>query len=245
MLSDLWTIVWKEWREYLMQRGSVRGTIMSNLLMLAVFGVVLPLQSGPGWVQSAASMVAWAWVPLFLATGMVADSFAGERERHTLETLLASRISDRAILFGKISAAIAYSVIMIVVLLALGLVTTNLTNAGKGLLLYPLANVAAALAFGLLGSTLVAALGVLISLRAATVRQAAQTLSIGIVVVIWVPVLALSAMPPDLLQKAQSFAATLDVRTLGLLVVLALVTVDAFLLAIAMARFQRARLILD
>jgi len=32
-----------------------------------------------------------------------------ERERHTLETLLASRLSDRAILFGKNGAAIGYS----------------------------------------------------------------------------------------------------------------------------------------
>jgi ABC-type Na+ efflux pump permease subunit len=35
---------------------------------------------------------------------MITDSIAGERERQTLETLLASRLPDRAILLGKVAA---------------------------------------------------------------------------------------------------------------------------------------------
>ena len=37
---------------------------------------------------------------------MIADGIPGERERHTLETLLASRLSDRSILLGKVMAAV-------------------------------------------------------------------------------------------------------------------------------------------
>ena len=37
--------------------------------------------------------VMWMWFSLLLVINVVADSFAGERERHTLETLLASRLS--------------------------------------------------------------------------------------------------------------------------------------------------------
>jgi ABC-2 type transport system permease protein len=37
------------------------------------------------------------------------DAIAGERERHTLETLLASRISDRAILLGKVIVTTGYA----------------------------------------------------------------------------------------------------------------------------------------
>ena len=73
--------------------------------MIAVFGVFLPLQNGASWVTSPITMVYWAWMPLMLVTGVIADSFAGERERHTLETLLASRLPDRAILLGKVAAA--------------------------------------------------------------------------------------------------------------------------------------------
>ena len=38
----------------------------------------------------------------------VPDPLPRERERHTLETLLASRLSDRAILLGKIGAAVGF-----------------------------------------------------------------------------------------------------------------------------------------
>ena len=42
-----------------------------------------------------------------MVSSLVADSFAGERERHTLETLLASRLPDRAILAGKLLVPVA------------------------------------------------------------------------------------------------------------------------------------------
>lgn len=48
------------------------------------------------------------YFPLVLTLTMVADSFAGERERHALETLLASRLSDRAILLGEAAALTSY-----------------------------------------------------------------------------------------------------------------------------------------
>jgi ABC-2 type transport system permease protein len=245
MMSDIWTIMWKEWKEYLVQRGGIRQTIMSNLLLVLVFGVFLPLQTGRDWITSPASMIAWDWLPLFLATGMIADSFAGERERHTLETLLASRMSDRAILLGKIAAAVAYAVLVIVVLMTIGLITINLTTWNGHLLLYPAAIIAGLLAFGLLGSALVSALGVLISLRAATVRQAAQTLSIGIVLLVWVPVLAFTFLPTDVTRSLEASLSSLNITTIALLFVIILVIVDTLLLLLAVARFQRARLILD
>jgi len=60
--------------------------------------------------------------------------------------------------------------------LILGVVAVNLANRQGGLLLYPLPVVLAMGVLGLLGAVFVAAVGVLISLRAATVRQAQQTL---------------------------------------------------------------------
>ena len=59
---------------------------------------------------------------------MIADSFAGERERHTLETLLASRLSDRAILFGKIAACIAYGWLMAMLCVLVGTITENVSH---------------------------------------------------------------------------------------------------------------------
>jgi len=75
---------------------------------LAILGIYLPWQNGPEWARTPLLPAALSWLPLLLVGALVADSFAGERERKTLETLLASRLSDRAILLGKIAALVSY-----------------------------------------------------------------------------------------------------------------------------------------
>ena len=245
MFADILTVTWKELKEFAMQRGSVRATLTSVLLMMVVFGVFLPLQSGRAWVESPVSLVAWAWMPLFLVTSMIADSFAGERERHTLETLLASRLSDRAILLGKVLAGITYSLSMTVVLLVVGLVTVNVSDWTGTLVLYPLATLVGFLIFGTLGAALVAGIGVLVSLRAATVRQAAQSLSIGILLLVWIPVLSISLFPEDMKNRLLPALLELDGRLVVIALLAALFLVDVVVLALALSRFQRNRLILD
>lgn len=104
MIADFMTVMWKERKEVL-EQGGARGR-MGLVIIVGAFGVFLPLQMGRARVESPVALVYWAWVPLFLVISVVADSFAGERERHTLESLLAARLSDRTILFGKAGAAI-------------------------------------------------------------------------------------------------------------------------------------------
>ena len=55
----------------------------------------------------------------------------GERDRHTLEILLARHLSDRSILLGKVVAAISYGWGLSMFCLMLGLITVNLVH-GKG-----------------------------------------------------------------------------------------------------------------
>ena len=139
MIGDVLTVVWKEWRELLQVGGTVRGGRLSLVILVAVFGVFLPLQSGAEWVQSPVTVFYWGWVPLMLVGSAVADSFAGERERHTLETLLASRLPDSAILLGKMAAAISYGWGLVLVMLALSLVTVNVAARTGPWLLFPVA----------------------------------------------------------------------------------------------------------
>src|SRR5579884_3470014 len=108
MLLDLQTMLWKEWREYLPRAGARRGNLLGLLMFPLIFGVLLPSRQGAGWLTSSAVLYLAAIVPNAAVAGIIADAFAGERERHTLETLLASRLPDRAILFGKLIAAVAY-----------------------------------------------------------------------------------------------------------------------------------------
>jgi len=244
-MADVLTVAWKEWRELLHLGGSFRGGRLSLVILLGVFGVFLPLQAGAEWVQSPATIFYWGWVPLMLVAGAIADSFAGERERHTLETLLASRLPDRAILLGKVLAAMSYGWGLVIAMLALSLVTVNLTVRTGPLLVFPLRFVVGAPLLALLGAGLAATAGVLVSLRSATVRQAAQTLNVGILLLIFVPALVVQALPEA--WKAQAGAWVRSVGVDGVLWVTAasLALIDAGLLAAALARFRRARLILD
>jgi ABC-2 type transport system permease protein len=245
MVTDLWTVVWKEWKEFFIMRGGMRGGTLGLLVFIAVFSIYLPLQTGPAWVQSPMLLVYWAWVPLFLVTSVIADSFAGERERRTLATLLASRISDRAILFGKVAAGVAYGWGFTLINLFLGLAMVNLVYGHGRLLLYPPAVGLGVLGLSLLGATLAASAGVLVSLRAATVKHAQQTLSFAIMLVLFVPILGLQALP-DAWQGRVALAITnAGAMRLVLYVMAVLALVDAALLAAARARFKRARLILD
>jgi ABC-2 type transport system permease protein len=245
MMADVWTVMWKEWKEIFLQRGSLRGGAWNLLLMIGVFGVFLPLQTGRAWVESPLGLIYWAWVPLFLVTTVVADSFAGERERHTLETLLASRLSDRAILLGKVGASVGYGWGLTMVAMLIGLVTVNLAHGHGELLLYPAAIFLSIVLLSLLASGLVAAAGVLVSLRAATVRQAAQTMSIAIMLLLFVPVFGVQALPVEWKVRLAQAVMGADVEQIVLIAAAVLIVLDIGLLAAAMARFQRARLILD
>ncbi|MGB9897375.1 ABC transporter permease, partial [Thermanaerothrix sp.] len=173
MWHDLQTMIWKEWKELFTSRSTGRGTLLSTLIILFVLGVFMPLQVGEEWFTQPLTVVVWAWMPIFLTLGMVTDSFAGERERHTLETLLATRLPDLAILLGKILSAVLYGWGIAILSLLLAALTLNLSLKG-GPYFYAPEFFAAALGFSLLSTVLFAALGVLSSLRAATARQAYQ-----------------------------------------------------------------------
>ena len=244
-MADVFTVAWKEWRELLQLGGSHRGGRFSLVILIGVFGVFLPLQAGADWVQSPATVFYWGWVPLMLVGSAVADSFAGERERHTLETLLASRLPDSAILLGKMFAAVTYGWGLVLIMLVLSLVTVNLSARTGPLLVFPWRFAVGAPLLALLGSGLAATAGVLVSLRAPTVRQAAQTLNVGVLLLIFVPVLGLQALPDS--WKAQLAARANAIGVDGLLWVSAglLALLDLSLLAAAFARFRRSRLVLD
>jgi hypothetical protein len=118
MLGDIWTVMWKERKGLLRIRGSRTRALLTLLVPVLMIAMVAPLQLGREWVDGAWSLVGAFLIPMILIGITIPESFAGERERHTLETLLASRLPDRAILFGKVGLAVAYGWIM--TLLALG-----------------------------------------------------------------------------------------------------------------------------
>ena len=244
MIADILTVSWKELREMLMF-GDTRGrNKLSLLVILLVFGVVIPLQSGRDWVTSPISAMVWAWMPYMWVYSVVADSFAGERERHTLEALLATRLSDHAILFGKLLAALAYGFALTWAILLVSLVTINVAIHGSGLLFFSPLMTIGALVFSILVSGLAASIGVLVSLRASSVRQAQQWMSFGMLI-LFLPFMFIQFIPRVWLESFGAVVMNANPVQIAIWVAVALLVIQSILLAFAMRLFQRSKLILD
>ncbi len=244
MISDIMTILWKELKEILYQRGRLRGGWVGLLIIVGVFGIFMPLQSGPGWIESPLPLILWSWVPFVLVGSVIADSFAGERERHTLETLLASRLSDRTILFGKILSAIVYGWSLALACALLSLVTINVAYGKGHILWYPPLTAVAIPVFSLLIAATASGLGVLISLRSASVRQAQQTFSLAYFL-LFVPILVLPVLPDNIKGVLLNWLVNANFTQIGIALVLVLILVNIGLIAMAIMRFKRNQLILD
>ncbi len=252
MIGDIGTMMWKEFREYFAgpgAGGSGRGrSVVGVLLIIGLVSILLPLQLGHALFTSAAPVIVdGLFLPFLILESVIVDSFAGERERHTLETLLASRLSDRAILFGKFGAAVAYGWAVGLVAALLQAVVANISqkdaSAGSGLAFYPGASVFAIVVLALLMSLLAASVGCLVSLRASSTRQAQLNLTFAFLLFVIGPIIIIQFLPS---QMQANILAALNAANPGQVFVIfavALLVLATGLLLLALARFQRARLI--
>ncbi len=242
-MGGVLTVLWKEVKELKTLQGTRLG-ITRLAIVMGLIGVVFPLQNGPEWLTSPASMLVCGWISLFLTATIIADTFAGERERHTLETLLAMPLADGAILAGKVLTGVLYG-------WSLGLGTyvlaiLALSSAGHhGLLVPPAFYSLGTVLFSALGAWLAAGIGVLVSLRAPTVRQAYQTLNISFLLLILVPSFGIPLLPLEVRRAAASKLAAVGAGPLLALALSTLFLVDAALMVAASRRFRRHRLIAD
>jgi len=236
-MSDILTMVWKESKDVLFQGGW--RSLIRPLFVIGVMGIYLPLQFGSQWVAlTPLGMLLLLWIPFFLVISFIGDAIAGERERHTLETLLASRMSDRAILLGKVVATVLYAWSMSILSLLLGLVLVDLFRTQGNWMFYPLGLFVVALVLSLLAAVLATSAGVLVSLKVATVRQAQQILSVSTIVFVFGVTFLLRALPANLFSS-------LNYAQFLLIVIAFLAVLDAILLGISLVSFQRSRLILN
>lgn len=246
MSADFMTILWKEWKEILLQRSAGGGGARQPLFMVLIFGVLVPLRMGSQRFFGPEPIMLLTFFSAAATSVVVADAFAGERERHTLETLLASRLSDRAILLGKIAACIGYGWVIAIASLLLGTITVNVANWHGQILMF---HEAASWLLLLLGPPLVgaavASAGVFVSLHAATVRQAQQTLGIVLAVVVVGFTFGFGALPAAWKARLMQMLLGWPLTELAFLGAGVFLAVDTALVLAAMARFQRAKLVLD
>lgn len=235
-MNDIRTIIWKEAKDLLFQGGW--KALIRPVLLIGILGVYIPLQTGLQWLElSPIGMLVVLWIPFFVLITFMGDVIAGERERHTLETLLASRISDRAILLGKVIATVLYAWGMALVGLLIGLILVNVVKGhGSWVFYHPLDVFLEVLVLSLLSNILGASAGALISLHSATARQAQQILGIGTLLFLFGGVLVLQILPA-------SFVSSLSYSQFLLLAIAVIAGLDVILLGASLASFRRSRLI--
>ncbi len=73
MLTDILTIIRKEFKEIFLMRGSLRGGIGNMLILVAIIGVLMPMMQGQKWLSSPVGALLWSWMPIFSAMGIVTD----------------------------------------------------------------------------------------------------------------------------------------------------------------------------
>jgi ABC-2 type transport system permease protein len=246
MIQDIRTVIRHEWRGFFRYGESRRSGWLrwGALLFLAT---MIARTLGPEFGASWTTVLAVTFIAVIFIPAVVADSFAGERERHTLETLLASRISDAALLLGKYIANALYGWVAALGVMALGVTVAYLRFAGLGAFQARPSVLAAAALISLLGAGIITGVGVLVSLRAPTVRRATESLAIILIVLSVLPALLAELPMPRWVDALVEAAPALPSGEHGIRVFLGvttlLLTLNALLLTIALARFRRARLI--
>ena len=245
MRKDILTVNWKESKSLLRYSDNRWKGIAILVTPIVLFGILIPIQFREGWLTSGWSLGIAFFTPLLLIASTIAESFAGERERHTLETLLASRLPDRAILFGKLLTSVIFGWGMTILLLFVSLIVVNLLDGKSGFQNYQPNILWMSILASLLMAGFVSSLGIVISLRSPTVQAASQS----IMLMLFMPLMLLQAVVfllPTLLPRAtvSAMAKQLNFTSIILVILVVLLLVDIVLFLGAMSRFQRSKLIL-
>jgi len=246
MGADFSVVFWKEWKEIVLERSAGGAGSYRPLIVIGMLGIFVPLRMGPERFFNPLQLLVYSFFSAVVVTAVIADSFAGERERHTLETLLATRLSDRSILFGKIAASIVYGWLISMLCVVAGVVTVNVTHWEGHVLLYHDPASWLTLVLGPpLTAGFVATAGVLVSLRASTVRHAQQTLMVGFLVLFLGLFFGLTQLPAEWKAWFSGILVSWSAAALVLAAAGVVLAADLALLVAGMARFQRAKLVLD
>lgn len=243
MIEDLWTVAWKEWRSVI--GGRARRQVLLTGGMLAFWAVLFPLQMGSDWISDPIPVgMLGVVLPMVMVGIIVPDAIAGERERHTLGTLLASRLPDRAILYGKLGFAVTLGWLGTPAILAIALVVVNVANPGQGLLFYDAGVLIGVLTLSLVLAVLTGGIGIFASLRARTAQEAQQLTVFGVMLPFMLATgVAVAFLQGGVARSVLAWLETSDAMVAGLAVVAAFVVLDALVLWAADRRFRRSRLI--
>jgi ABC-2 type transport system permease protein len=214
-MSAIAALVKKELLEIVGDPYSRRGGFIQAGVMTLVLGVLIPASTAALWqAASPAAIAYYALFPGVLAAAIAADAFAGERERRTLETLLATPLAESTILIGKVFAAVIWALTIAVLALVVG---TVVVNASAGPFVPSPLLVLGALGASLASGTFMAATATVVSMLIPAARPAQQVASLGSMVIVGGGFAAWKAMGLALVWT-NAFLAEGAVLTAGLVV---------------------------
>jgi len=116
----------------------------------------------------------------------------------------------------------------------ISLVSVNIIHWQGHVVMFPASTAIGVPVFSLLTSLLAASAGVLISLRAPTARQAAQMLSIAVMLVLFVPVFGIQALPDDVKAGLAASATRINPLIAAGALVAVLLIVDGVLISLGL-----------
>jgi ABC-2 type transport system permease protein len=169
--NQITAVVWKEWHEIFRLDQGARP-ILFRLTIAGAFIVAFAWRKGADFGRDASSILLLMEFTILPTLPLPPDAFAGERERHTLETLLASSIHDWAIYFGKFFAILGIGVGFAVLACIIDVLVIAVRFSGWRLTDLSPAVLASGLALGALSAAIVVGFGILISMHSRTVRSA-------------------------------------------------------------------------
>ncbi|HLE47967.1 MAG TPA: ABC transporter permease subunit [Candidatus Thermoplasmatota archaeon] len=171
-------VIWREYREYLQAEGKEKASIVASILVPILLPLLFAFLFRDYWRSTITTLSFGVFASMSVVMGFVPYSMAGERERHTLETLLTTRLTGRNIYWGKFIATTTFAVGVGAASTLTGVLVLTALFAGAW------ANVGLAL-LGWIGAILVsvpvamlgASFGLFVSARATTTQQAATKTS--------------------------------------------------------------------
>lgn len=245
-MSDVGTVFRKEMWESFGNSRARNQMLVSLLVVVALADFGLPFLDRDYEMSLARVLFFGVMFSIMTPLFSTADTVAGERERHTLETLLSSRLSDRSIVLGKLLAVLTLGLVIAAGMILQGLVVVSFLFGRFDLLLQYLLFTPAVLLGSVILSIALTCVGLLVSMRAQTVQGAAQITSL-----LAMPVLLLFFVGPAMFgfiaaTRGADGAVPVDPMSTIVILLLAFVAsvliIDVVLVVLTVTAFKRHRL---
>src|SRR5688572_3227668 len=108
-MNDLQLVIRKELRDLMGPSKTRTQTIIGVTFLVVLVDFLFPLTQRD-YVMSLSQVLGFSiMITIMVIITSAPDMVAGERERHTLETLLSTRLRDRTLVQGKIIAMLIVS----------------------------------------------------------------------------------------------------------------------------------------